>query len=236
MRYRGGKNGAGVYQRIISLMPPHRVYVEAFAGSGAVLRRKRPAAENHAWDLSPDAVRRLRQATAGRPGAWRVEVADALDRLAAFPWRGGEVVYLDPPYPFAVRSSGRAIYEHELSDDDHQRLLALLLALPAGVRVLLSSYRNDAYDEALADWRVIEYPAITRGGRVALEAVYLNFPEPAELHDYRYLGDNYTDRQRIRRKQARWRERLAAMPAQERYAMLAVLQELRGEEPEPAAG
>jgi DNA adenine methylase len=34
MRYVGGKNHAGTYQRIINLIPPHRVYIEACAGSG----------------------------------------------------------------------------------------------------------------------------------------------------------------------------------------------------------
>jgi hypothetical protein len=32
----GSKGGAGVAQRIISLMPPHDLYVEAFADLGAV--------------------------------------------------------------------------------------------------------------------------------------------------------------------------------------------------------
>jgi DNA adenine methylase len=51
MPYPGGKNGAGVYQRIINLMPPHAVYVEPFLGSGAVMRLKRPASLNIGLDL-----------------------------------------------------------------------------------------------------------------------------------------------------------------------------------------
>ena len=43
MTYPGGKAGAGVWQRIINQMPPHRLYVEPFVGAGAVLRAKRPA-------------------------------------------------------------------------------------------------------------------------------------------------------------------------------------------------
>ena len=43
-RYAGGKNGAGIFQRIINQMPPHNCYIEAFLGSGAILRRKRFAA------------------------------------------------------------------------------------------------------------------------------------------------------------------------------------------------
>jgi DNA adenine methylase len=34
MGYPGGKSGAGVYQTIINLMPPHTVYIEPFLGGG----------------------------------------------------------------------------------------------------------------------------------------------------------------------------------------------------------
>ena len=38
MQYPGGKNNC--YQQIINLIPPHDTYIEAFLGSGAVLRHK----------------------------------------------------------------------------------------------------------------------------------------------------------------------------------------------------
>ena len=44
MTYPGGKRGAGVYQTIINLMPPHDVYIEPFWGGGAIKRQKRPGA------------------------------------------------------------------------------------------------------------------------------------------------------------------------------------------------
>ena len=50
MTYPGGKAGAGVYQTLINLMPPHRVYIEAFVGGGAVLKTKRPAQYSIAID------------------------------------------------------------------------------------------------------------------------------------------------------------------------------------------
>ncbi len=55
--YPGGKNGAGVYQTIINLMPPHRVYIEPFLGGGAVMRLKRPAELNIGVDLDPQALK-----------------------------------------------------------------------------------------------------------------------------------------------------------------------------------
>lgn len=53
----------------------------------------------------------------------------------------------------------------------------------------------------------------------------MNYPEPAELHDYRYLGADYREREQIKRKKLRWVRRLRAMPQLERYAVLAALQE-----------
>ena len=49
-RFVGSKGGAGVWHRIISEMPPHDLYIEAFAGTGQVLLHKRPARASIAID------------------------------------------------------------------------------------------------------------------------------------------------------------------------------------------
>lgn len=58
--YRGGKAGAGVYQKLINQMPPHTVYIEAFLGHGALLLHKRPAQLSIGLDLDPRAVHEVR--------------------------------------------------------------------------------------------------------------------------------------------------------------------------------
>lgn len=60
MTYPGGKNGAGVYHRLINLMPPHDVYIEPFLGSGAIMRLKRPAELNIGVDRDPRALSLVR--------------------------------------------------------------------------------------------------------------------------------------------------------------------------------
>jgi len=67
---------------------------------------------------------------------------------------------------------------------------------------------------------------MTRGGRLAEEVLWMNYPEPVTLHDYRYLGADFRERQRIKRKTQRWTRRLQEMPDVERYAMLAALEQL----------
>jgi len=100
--------------------------------------------------------------------------------------------------------------------------------------VMISGYYSDIYAKELAGWRTATFKAQTRGGTTATEWVWMNFPEPLELHDYRYLGSNFRQRERIKRKQNRWRARLLRMNSTERYAMLATLEELRAAPPQTA--
>ncbi len=221
--YPGGKNGAGVYQKLICLMPPHRRYVEAFLGSGAVLRRKRPADENVGIDIDRAII--ARHNDGGHPWWARFVCADARDWIAMQKWRADDLLYCDPPYLATARSGGRRpIYRHEIQTEaDHVELLELLAPLPA--MVMISGYRSSLYDSRLRGWNRIEFQAMTRGGRMATEVVWFNFEEPKELHDYRYLGRNFRERLRIARKIKRWTARLRRLPALERAAIMAALRE-----------
>ena len=51
----GTKGGAGVWQRIISEMPEHDVYIEPFWGRGTIAKKKRPAPYTIGIDLDPAA-------------------------------------------------------------------------------------------------------------------------------------------------------------------------------------
>jgi DNA adenine methylase len=71
--------------------------------------------------------------------------------------------YLDPPYVPSTRKSGG--YEHELSEEDHGRLVELLLSLKG--KVLLSGYPNATYAELeSAGWKRKDWPTTcTSAGR-----------------------------------------------------------------------
>ncbi|HEY0171152.1 MAG TPA: hypothetical protein VGB98_09015 [Pyrinomonadaceae bacterium] len=102
MTYPGGKNGAGVYQQLINLMPPHHTYVEPFLGSGAVMRMKRPARYSIGIDADARAVEAFRSTSPPElmmpPAAsLKLMVGDGIEFLKFYPWRGGELLYLDPP-------------------------------------------------------------------------------------------------------------------------------------------
>lgn len=216
MRYPGGKGGAGVHQTIINLMPAHRVYIEPFIGGGNIYKRKKPALASIVMDADPAPVEYWK--THAGPSTI-VMHGDAISFLREYDWRGDELVYCDPPYVMATRS-GRKIYTHEFSDQQHRDLVSLLLTIPAAV--MLSGYRNTIYDEAAPHWRRVDFPAMTRGG-VRVESLWMNFEPPAVPSELTYLGDNFRERERIKRKKARWAEKLKKLPVAEQAAIMEVL-------------
>lgn len=186
-RYPGGKNGAGIWQRLISLMPPHREYIEAFLGSGAILRRKRPARARNVG-IDADAGIIARHVAGGDHEGFEFIRSDARVWLQQRrDWSGDELIYCDPPYLGSARLwPRRDIYAHELKgDDEHAALLQILAAIPA--MIMISGYPSPLYDERLAGWRRIEYQAQTRGGPKP-EVVWMNYPAPTALHDYRVVA------------------------------------------------
>jgi len=244
MSYPGGKNGAGVYQTIINHIPPHQVYIEPFLGSGAVMRMKTPAAATIGVDIDPAAIANFRRSHSpnntlcelfspstpppGHPSTARALTlihGDALDFLSKYPWTGAEFVYCDPPYLMDVRSSKRNIYRHEFSSpEQHGQLLSLLKRIQAAV--MISGYASTLYEQMLPDWSTITFCAVTRAGYVATERLWMNYPIPTVLHDYRYLGRDFRERERIHRRQARWKRRLLMMDPLERAALLSAIRNL----------
>lgn len=136
-----------------------------------------------------------------------------------------DLVYCDPPYLMETRK-GRRLYEHELSSIEHRRLLRAILKLPC--MVMISGYWSSLYAEVLEEWNSIHFEAMTRGGYTATEWVWFNFPPPLALHDYRYLGENFRERERIKRKKQRWTARLSRMDNLERQSLLSAIAETAG--------
>jgi DNA adenine methylase len=220
--YPGGKNGAGIYQRIICHMPPHRIYIEPFIGGGAIMRLKKPAVASIGIDADGDVVE-MWASQVSQPNLM-VMHADALDWLANHAISDDTLIYLDPPYLMETRRQHHRIYRCELCDDQHQRLLGIITHLHC--MVMISGYWSEMYANALATWRTDSFPSRTRGGSVATEWLWMNFPEPLTLHDYQYLGSNFRERERIKRKTLRWKHRLSTMPTLERHAIMAAIQQL----------
>lgn len=229
MTYPGGKAGSGAAHRIISLMPPHRVYVEPFCGSAAVALLKKPAQMNFLLDLDPAALDLARgdrftgmMQFVPVGGQWSTILGDGLDFLEHSHFTGDELVYCDPPYMRSTRKSAKDLYNFEWTDHHHSRLLKW--AIHTKARWIISGYRCDFYDGALPGYSE-DFQAMTRRGP-ATETLWWNFPRPTILHDDRYIGDGFRERERIRRQQSRWKARLQRMDATQRNALLRAISDL----------
>lgn len=218
--YPGSKGASGVAERIISLMPRHSTYIEGFAGMAAVYRLKRRASTTFLIEKNYSTYVAL--SPAASPGVVVLQedfllwIMQPEQRWLLTP---DTLIYLDPPYLRETRT--RLLYECEFeTPEQHTQLLKLILGLPC--RVMISGYYSTLYMEMLASWRVEHFTAGTRGGGRE-EYVWMNYPWGLALHDTRFLGDGYRERERIRRKKKRWASRLAAMPQDERQAIAEAL-------------
>jgi len=224
MTYVGGKGAAGVYQQIINQIPPHDVYIECFYGSGTITRYIRRAPVSVAVDLDAQALRDFVP-----PGviAMNCDAISYLRRqLEEGQLEGRRVfIYADPPYLMETRASKRSLYTYEFGDvGRHEMLLDLLMSLPC--MVALSGYWSSLYESRLQGWRSISFNAQTRGGTTAREWLWMNYPEPVELHDYSFLGANFREREKITRQKRRWKARLLRMDRLQMYALLSSIAEL----------
>lgn len=217
--YFGGKSGSGVYQKIINQIRPHNRLVVPFLGNCGVTRNIKRSDTTICIDTSCFVVEKWN--TACLPGSIIIN-GDSIEFLGTNIYYNGDsgsrtVIYADPPYPLSSRKSSAEVYDNELSDDDHVRLLETLKRQKCDV--LISTYENDIYKEMIADWRLITFSAMTRRG-AATEYLYMNYEEPQELHDYSFLGENFRERERIKKKIDRNVAGIMDLPTLERKALM----------------
>ncbi|MCP3679832.1 MAG: DNA adenine methylase [Gammaproteobacteria bacterium] len=220
-RYSGGKGQYGVYQRIINLMPPHEVYIETHLGGGAIMRNKLPAGRNIGIELDPKVIQLWRQ-----DNSLDVELIndDAVNYLKGYQFTGKELIYCDPPYLRGTRKKRIKLYKHEYTVEQHIELLEVIKTLPC--TVMLSGYESPLYRETLNGWHSHIFQAGCHHG-MGTEWLWMNYPAPVELHDYRYLGDNFRQREKIKKKTGVWVRKFQSMPVLERQALLHAIDSVR---------
>ena len=212
--YAGGKQS--VFRRIVNLMPPHRIYVESHLGGGAVLRAKQPASVNIGIDRDHRVLTRFQHL----PANYRFICGDAVEVLESVRPGVDTLIYCDPPYLAHTRRSRRSPYRHDLSEAEHIALLAYLRRVPCAVMV--SAYPNELYSQTLSDWHHVTFVAPSRSGP-RREVLWMNFAPGGPLHDTRYLGDTFRQREVFARQRQRWTSRLRRMTKPQQQAILSSL-------------
>lgn len=215
--YYGGKGASGAYQAIINQIPPHANYIEPFAGLASIFFKLEYLFEE-VWLFEKDPVvikalvQRINKVYDDEGDMYfdvNVKNECGLAYLKSLVAKGdkdwnldGTVIYCDPPYPLSTRKSSRLRYSCEWTDQDHIDFIDTAVALgkfETNTYILISSYGNPIYDAALSSWRKIEFTVQSRHGQ-RTEALYMNYPEPTELANYKYLGANYRDRAAIKKR------------------------------------
>lgn len=219
----GGKGASGSVHKIINQIRPHDELLELCLGNGTLYVHIKPANKTYLNDIDSEVVAAWQNHISGNT---YLSCSNVIDYLKAFKFNPKKryVLYLDPPYPHSSRKS-RTRYNFEMTDEEHRELIVIIKNLPANVDVLISTYENEIYQDGLKDWRLIKYWSKTRGG-MAEEYLYMNYAEPTELHDYNYLGEDFIDRQRIKRKIDREIQKLISLPPTERNAIINAVREL----------
>jgi DNA adenine methylase len=227
--YIGGKSQSGTWQRIINLIPPHRTFIEPFGGDAAISRRKRAAERTVIVEKDAAVASKL----ALVDGA-EVICGCGIEFLETFRFTGVEFVYADPPYVLSTRAN-RKYYRHEMTDEDHLRLLRVLNRMPCPV--LLSGYPCDLYAGKLRSpkWSVEYFDVMTRGRTWRTECLFSNYPRPAVPYDLAHVGANYRERWRIEKRRRNWRARLLKLCPAERATLFSALVDVMGSDKNGAA-
>lgn len=195
--YFGGKNASGAVHVIINHIPKHTVFISGFLGNCAVFRYKKPAQMSIGIDADPDIIAAWQHNA--KPNQVAFFNGDFLRiPTEALNLKHDTFVYLDPPYYPDTRTS-RHRYAHELTHEQHVQLLAKANTMPGMVAIIC--YDNPLYQDWLKGWNKINFTSQTRGG-LRLETLYFNYapPSPEDLHDIRFLGTDYRDREKSKRR------------------------------------
>ena len=212
--YFGGKNGNGTYQNIINEIPQCKIYVEPMVGGGGILKNLNLPEITVINDLDSGVIDNYSNVDQGQDiRVYNVDykiVCDIYDSKES-------VIYFDPPYHFETRKSQQKRYFAEWETKEHIEFLNYVRSLQS--KIIISHYPFYLYDKVLKDWRTKEFLSTTRSGQV-VEKLYMNFEKPKALQDYRYIGEDFTDRQRIKRQNKRLFNKIAQLPLYQRQLLL----------------
>jgi DNA adenine methylase len=221
--YFGSKWVDGFYQRIINYIRPHIFFVEGFVGNGGVFCNLLPCEAAYLNDVNPDVAAAWNALYESDADVYirNQDFVEFFEKGKALFDQKKTVVYLDPPYPLSTLKSKHR-YPCSMQDDEHRVLLRYVKGLVCDV--LISTYPNDIYAEELAGWWFVDFEVVTRSGKMATERLYMNY-DPAtitELHDYRYFGNDFRERERYKRIAKNLAGKFDRMSVIERNAILAL--------------
>lgn len=220
--YFGGKGSDGTYQTIINHIKKHDIYIEPFIGGGTIFQKKIAAPLSIINDIDSEVSEKYLMSAVKNTIVLNTNALELLSIVSKiFPkiFDKKITIYCDPPYPISSRKSERNRYKHEMSDNEHHKLLCCIQEIPYDI--IISSYPNKIYEKSLKNWHLLEFDNMTRAGK-AKEWLFMNYKPDTitELHDYNYFGNDFRERYAFKQQSKNLRNKLLKMSELERNAYL----------------
>lgn len=118
------------------------------------------------WNELPEVLAMM----AARLKQVQIERKPALELIRAFNHKN-VLMYLDPPYVLSTRT--RKQYRHEMTDEEHEALLAEVVESKA--MIMISGYDNDLYNKYLSGWNKAQIPARAQNSLPRVETLWMNY-------------------------------------------------------------
>ena len=241
--YPGSKLASGLPQFIINHIPCFDVFIEGCAGTAAISRilydRNKFGKLSsflhitnpsfRLYDIDPDVCSELNSllSSVDTVQIFNQSYLSALDFLHNTVSPFTCFVYLDPPYMKSTRRTPGDIYTYDWTHTDHEQFLHNVLKYSFDANIMISGYDNSLYTAALSEWYMRSTQVMTRGG-IATETIWMNYnPDTIKLATYDFLGTDFTDRQRIKKKINSLKAKLHSLPFHEKNAILSSLMALK---------
>jgi DNA adenine methylase len=129
-----------------------------------------------------EAIERARDRLIPLSGVVQIENRDALVLIKKYN-RGNVLMYLDPPYVKSARPHHQKIYRHEMTDEDHIKLLEIITESKA--KIIISGYESELYGRYLSGWKTDRKRVPDESGIGRTECLWLNYDPPAKyLFDF----------------------------------------------------
>lgn len=189
------------------------------------MRHKKPALRQIGIERDPAVVRKWQQ---NFNNICTLVEGDAVEYLSQLRITPKTLVYIDPPYHPETRKRER-VYRHDYSHHDHVKLLDMAKNLSCCV--LISGYSNKLYETTLRGWNRYTFSSKTHDGNRE-EVVWFNYEKPKYLHDSRYIGKTFREREIVKKRLSRLQGRISSLPLQEQSAIYQWMREQRLEETE----
>lgn len=219
MNYKGNKKIPGVYHKIINEIPTYKNYYELFAGScaiGKILMKLQPDNRYFFNDLDKTILKKHLASAGIDKNIYTVLNDDAIKILKSLPVSIDSFIFLDPPYLYSTRN-GIKYYKFEMTDKQHLKFLAAARSLK--INCMIIHPKCELYDNELKGWRQV-IVKIKYHNKTSIECLYMNYEQPKTLQTDIFLGKNFTDRQRIKRKAERFVNKFSSLPELERKYIL----------------